>query len=267
MSEITGRSTSRGSLETTPTKNRRIVIGDVHGHYDTLIALLDAISPTSEDEVYFLGDLIDRGPKSAQVVDLVMRNQFNCLRGNHEEMLLDVVGTGEVSIELYQSWLYSGGHATVDSYDSKIPQEHIDWIKNLPLYLDLGDYWLVHAGVDPKIPLAQQCADQFCWIREDFHCCDQAFFENKKIIITGHTITFTLPGVKPGQIAAGKGWLDIETGAYHHNSGWMTAVDLNQHKVYQANTFDGRIRIMPLRKAIAKVDFSKVPSRRIRKRA
>ncbi len=248
------------------TKNRRIVIGDVHGHYDTLLALLDTISPTSEDELYFLGDLIDRGPKSAQVVDLVMRNQFKCLRGNHEEMLLDVVGTGEVSVELYQSWLYSGGHATVDSYDSKIPQDHIDWIKNLPLYLDLGDYWLVHAGVDPRIPLDKQGADQFCWIRDDFHGSDQAFFKNK-LIITGHTITFTLPGVQPGQIAAGKGWLDIETGAYHHNSGWMTALDLNQHKVYQANTFDGRIRIMPLRKAIAKVDATKVLSRKMRKRA
>ena len=247
-------------------KHRRIVIGDVHGHYDTLVALLNSISPRSADQIYFLGDLIDRGPKSAQVVDLVMRNQFNCLRGNHEEMLLDVVGTGEVSIELYQSWLYSGGHATVESYDSKIPQEHIDWIKNLPLYADLGDYWLVHAGVDPNIPLAQQCADQFCWIREDFHTADKAFFKDK-LIITGHTITFTLPGVEPGQIAAGRGWLDIETGAYHHNSGWMTAVDLDQHKVYQANTFDGRIRIMPLRKAIAKVDCSKVTPRKIRKRA
>jgi serine/threonine protein phosphatase 1 len=248
------------------TKNRRIVIGDVHGHYDTLIALLDTIAPNSQDEVYFLGDLIDRGPKSAQVVDLVMRNQFHCLRGNHEEMLLDVVGTGEVSIDLYQSWLYSGGHATVESYDSKIPQEHINWMKELPLYLDLGDFWLVHAGVDPKIPLTQQGADQFCWIRDDFHTANQAFFQNK-LIITGHTITFTLPGVKPGQIAAGKGWLDIETGAYHHHSGWMTAVDLNQHKVYQANSFDGRIRIMPLSKAIAKVDATKIMPRKMRKRA
>ncbi len=248
------------------TKNRRIVIGDVHGHYDTLIALLDSISPNSEDEVYFLGDLIDRGPKSAEVVDLVMRNQFHCLRGNHEEMLLDVVGTGEVSIDLYQSWLLSGGHATVDSYDSKIPQEHINWMKELPLYLDLGDFWLVHAGVDPKLPLTQQGADQFCWIRDDFHTTNKAFFQDK-LIITGHTITFTLPGVKPGQIAAGKGWLDIETGAYHHHSGWMTAVDLNQHKVYQANSFDGRIRIMPLGKAIAKVDATKIVPRRMRKRA
>ncbi|MEL6437861.1 MAG: metallophosphoesterase family protein [Cyanobacteria bacterium J06621_8] len=248
------------------TRNRRIVIGDVHGHYDTLIALLDAISPTSEDDVYFLGDLIDRGPKSAQVVDFVMRSQYKCLRGNHEEMLLDVVGSGEVSVELYQGWLYSGGHSTVDSYNSKIPQEHIDWLKKLPLYLDLGDYWLVHAGIDPRMPLEHQCSEQFCWIREDFHSCDQPFFKNKQIVI-GHTITFTLPGVKAGKIAAGNGWLDIDTGAYHHNSGWLTALELNQQKVYQANTFDGRIRIMPLRKAAAKVDCSKIVPRRMRRRA
>lgn len=251
---------------TNMSQNRRIVIGDVHGHYDTLVALLDTISPTSSDEIYFLGDLIDRGPQSAQVVDLIMRNQYHCLRGNHEEMMLDVVGGPEVSIELYQGWLYSGGHATVASYDSKIPQEHIDWMKSLPLYLDLGDYWLVHAGVHPNIPLQQQSADHFCWIREDFHSSNKAFFQ-KKLIVTGHTITFTLPGVKPGQIAAGPGWLDIETGAYHHNSGWMTALDLNHHKVYQANTHDGRIRILPLKKAIGKVDCSKVASRRMRRRA
>lgn len=246
--------------------HRRIVIGDVHGHYDTLIALIDSISPNSEDEIYFLGDLIDRGPKSAQVVEFVIRNKYKCLRGNHEEMLLDVVGSGEVSVELYQGWLYSGGHATVASYDSKIPQEHIDWMRSLPLYLDLGDVWLVHAGVDPTIPLPEQCSDQFCWIREDFHSIDKPFFSDK-LIITGHTITFTLPGVQPGQIAAGNGWLDIETGAYHHNSGWMTAVDITQQKVYQANALDGRLRIMPLKKAIAPVDSGKIISRRMRKRA
>ena len=247
-------------------QNRRIVIGDVHGHYDTLIALLNSIAPTSSDEIYFLGDLIDRGPKSAQVVDLIMRSRYKCLRGNHEEMMLDVVGTGEVSIELYQGWLYSGGHATVASYDSKIPQEHIDWMKNLPLYYDLGDYWLVHAGVNPNMPLQKQSADEFCWIREDFHSSNKAFFKDK-LIVTGHTITFTFPGVQPGQIAAGKGWLDIETGAYHYNSGWMTALDLDRHKVYQANTHDGRIRILPLSKAIAKVDSSQVASRGMRRRA
>jgi serine/threonine protein phosphatase 1 len=245
---------------------RRIVIGDVHGHYDTLIKLLDSVSPSSEDQIYFLGDLIDRGPRSADVVEFVIQNNYPCLRGNHEEMLLDVVGSGQVSMEMYQGWLYSGGHATVASYNSKIPQEHIDWIKSLPTYLDLGDVWLVHAGIDPELPIEEQTAEQFCWIRDEFHSMAQPYFHDK-LIITGHTITFTLPGVHPGQIAAGPGWLDIETGGYHQNSGWLTGLDVDQGKVYQVNTRDGCLRTMPLKRAIANVDFTQITPRRTRKRA
>ncbi|MDJ0535113.1 MAG: metallophosphoesterase family protein [Xenococcaceae cyanobacterium MO_207.B15] len=245
------------------TNHRRIIIGDVHGHYDTLIALMESISPNTNDQVYFLGDLIDRGPKSAKVVDFVINNQFNCILGNHEKMLLDVVGNGQVSVELYQGWLYSGGHATVASYNSKIPQEHIDWMKGLPLYLDLGDVWLVHAGLSPLMPLSEQNSEQFCWIREEFHSIPEPYFADK-LIITGHTITFTLPGVKPGQIAVGNGWLGIETGAYHHNSGWLTALDVTGNKVYQANTQDGRLRTMPLKRALAGVELNKIRPRKSR---
>lgn len=249
--------------------HRRIVVGDVHGHYDALIKLLDAISPSSEDKVYFLGDLIDRGPRSADVVEFVIQHSYQCLRGNHEEMLLDVVSkgeNGEVSMEMYQSWLYSGGHSTVASYDNKIPQEHVDWIKNLPTYLDLGDIWLVHAGIDPHLPIAVQTSEQFCWIREDFHSMSEPYFQDK-LIISGHTITFTLPGVHPGQIAAGPGWLGIETGAYHQNSGWLTGLDITQGKVYQVNTKTGCLRTVPLKRAIANVDIEQIRSRRGRKRA
>ncbi|ELS03816.1 Calcineurin-like phosphoesterase [Xenococcus sp. PCC 7305] len=245
---------------------RRIVIGDVHGHYETLIALLESVAPNSDDQVYFLGDLIDRGPKSAEVVDFVMKHKYQCLRGNHEEMLLEVVGQGKVTVQLYQGWLHSGGYATVTSYDSKIPQEHIDWMRELPLYLDLGDVWLVHAGLSPHIPLEQQTSEQFCWIREDFHAIPQPYFSDK-LVITGHTITFTFPGVQPGQLAAGNGWLDIETGAYHQNSGWLTALDIDNQKVYQANTQDRRLRIMPLTRAMVKVDISSVRDRRMIRRA
>ncbi len=248
------------------TNHRRIIIGDVHGHYDTLLALMESIAPDASDQIYFLGDLIDRGPKSAQVVDFVMKNQYQCLLGNHEEMLLDVAGSGKVSVDFYQGWLYSGGNATVASYDSKIPQEHIEWMKSLPLYLDLGDIWLVHAGISPKIPLSEQTSEQLCWIRGEFHRIPEPYFPDK-LIITGHTITFTLPGIKPGQIALGNGWLGIETGAYHHNSGWLTALDVTSKKVYQANTKDGRQRTMPLKRALAKVDLDQIRPRKFKQRA
>ena len=65
-------------------EHRRIVIGDVHGHHDGLMTLLEALAPGSDDRVYFLGDLIDRGPKSAQVLDFVQQSPYQTLLGNHE---------------------------------------------------------------------------------------------------------------------------------------------------------------------------------------
>lgn len=71
--------------------NKRLVIGDVHGHYDALSGLFEKIAPDKNDEVYFLGDLIDRGPQSSQVVEFVMNNNYNCIQGNHEIMLINAL--------------------------------------------------------------------------------------------------------------------------------------------------------------------------------
>ena len=145
--------------------NRRIVIGDVHGHYDGLMLLMETIAPSTGDEVYFLGDLIDRGPKSAQVVEFVRSNRYPCVMGNHEQMLLESFPNGQVSGPALQAWLYSGGRATMASYETvESLVEHLDWIRTLPNYLDLGYLWFVHAGVNPNLPIAQQTSQQFCWI-------------------------------------------------------------------------------------------------------
>ncbi|OKH20592.1 serine/threonine protein phosphatase [Hydrococcus rivularis NIES-593] len=245
--------------------HRRIVIGDVHGHYNALISLLDAIAPASDDQVYFLGDLIDRGPHSAKVVDLVLANKYKCLLGNHEQLLLDAVGNGQIVKNVFQAWLYSGGYATLVSYDNNIPQDHLDWMKTLPTYLDLGDIWLVHAGVHPQMPIETQTADHFCWIRDEFHSMTQPYFADK-LIITGHTITFTFPGVKPGQLVSGAGWLDIDTGAYHPNSGWLTGLDITNNKVYQVNAKKGTRRTLPLEKVAVQVEPSVVLSKRAKSR-
>jgi len=241
---------------------RRIVIGDVHGHYDTLMTLLDAIAPTGDDMVYFLGDLIDRGPQSAQVVDFVKQSSYLCLLGNHEQMLIDILGDGEIYGPALQAWLYSGGHSTINSYGEEgVRQDHLDWMRTLPTYIDLGDAWLVHAGVHPRIPLEKQTAEQFCWVRDEFHSIHEPYFPDK-LIITGHTITFTLPGVLPGKIAQGQGWLDIDTGAYHPKSGWMTALDITNAIVYQANVFRRRSRKLPLEEAVTRVEPSQILPRR-----
>jgi serine/threonine protein phosphatase 1 len=236
------------------TSQRRIVIGDVHGQYEGLMTLLTAIAPGSDDQLYFLGDLIDRGPQSAQVIDFVKQNNYPCLLGNHELMLLDVLTSGNASNSTMQAWLYSGGQATIASYqEATIPQEHIDWLTKLPTYIDLGDIWLTHAGVDPFMPLNKQTAEQFCWIREEFHGIEKPYFPDKLIII-GHTITFTFPGVTPGQLVQGNGWLDIDTGAYHPKSGWLTALDVTNNLVYQVNVFKKCVRTLPLQEATVTVD-------------
>ncbi|MBD2101994.1 metallophosphoesterase family protein [Leptolyngbya sp. FACHB-261] len=248
------QSPERGSQLSSP---RRLVIGDVHGHYGGLLALLDLLQLQASDQVYFLGDLIDRGPASAQVVELVMSRGYTCLLGNHEQMCLNAL-YGRPLSNSWQAWLMSGGNDTLDSYGSNgIPRDHLDWLRNLPLYLDLDDVWLVHAGLDPTREIEEQSIQEFCWIREAFHSCTAPYFHDK-LIITGHTITFTLPGVQPGQIAQGQGWLDIDTGAYHPRSGWMTALDLSTGIVYQVNVFLEQRRKLPLSELVATVEPSRI---------
>lgn len=245
---------------------RRIVIGDVHGHYKGLMRLLEIIAPTSDDQVYFLGDLIDRGPQSSQVVDFVKESDYKCVLGNHEQMLLNILTNGHITTPALQAWLYSGGQATVASYQqATIPPEHIEWFKGLPTYIDLGDVWLVHAGVNPSIPLEKQTSDQLCWVREEFQSIDQPYFPDK-LIIVGHTITFTLPDVAPGRLAQGHGWINIDTGAYHPRSGWLTGLDITNSIVYQVNVLKNLLRTLPLEEVLTTVDPLKVRENRQYKR-
>jgi serine/threonine protein phosphatase 1 len=123
--------------------------------------------------------------------------------------------------------------------------------------LDLGNLWLVHAGIDPKLPLNAQTMRQYCWIRDEFHGSTRPYFADK-IIITGHTITSTFAGVKPGQLVAGQGWIDIETGAYHPNSGWLTALDIDNRKVYQVNSHTKESRILPLDEILVKINIGSI---------
>jgi len=240
------------------TSHRRIVIGDVHGYYEGLMKLMEAIAPTSEDQIYFLGDLIDRGPQSAQVVDFVKQNNYSCLLGNHELMLLGILTSTDISASIKQAWLYSGGQATIASYQGGIiPREHFDWLRKLPTYLDLGDIWLAHAGINPSKNVAEQTEEDLCWIREEFHSMEEPYFPNK-LIIVGHTITFTFPGVTPGKLAQGKGWLDIDTGAYHPRSGWLTGFDITHNLVYQAHVFSKLVRTVPLKEAAISINPNKI---------
>ena len=240
---------------------RRIFIGDIHGHYDGLMRLLEAIDPALTDNVFFVGDLIDRGPHSRQVVEYVRKNGHHCVMGNHEQLLLEAFPNGEAHMPAFQGWLYSGGQSTLSSYNSVDELfDHIEWIKGLPFYLDLGDIWLVHAGLNPQRTLAEQTSHEYCWVRDIFHSHQQPYFPDK-LIITGHTITFTLPGIDPGEIARGPGWIDIDTGAYHPKSGWLTALDIDNAMVYQYNVFNNMLRMRPTKEAEAPVIQHKIKQR------
>lgn len=237
----------------------RFVVGDVHGQFDGLMLLMQQANVTANDQVYFLGDLIDRGPQSAAVVDWVITNGHSCIQGNHEQMCLDSFAEPGCSAT-WQGWLINGGARTLESYgEAGMSIEHLLWMENLPLYIDLGDFWLVHAGVDPDMDISAQTASEFCWIREPFHRSSKPYFKDKTIV-TGHTITFVFPGLNTGDIAAGPGWLGIDTGGYHPKSGWLTALDLDRSMIHQANTFTSAVRSLPL--AEATVSVARKKSRR-----
>ncbi|OAB58648.1 serine/threonine protein phosphatase [Phormidium willei BDU 130791] len=242
---------------------RQIVIGDVHGHYDTLVRLLDSLDLKDGDRVDFLGDLIDRGPASYQVVDLIMSHpSYYAIRGNHEEMMLSALVYGQHDDRYFDFWLSGGGDLTLESYpNSGVMYEHLDWLESLPAYRDRGDVWLVHAGVNPHLPIAEQSTQEFCWIRDLFHRQTQPYFPDKLIII-GHTITFTFPGVQSGQLVRGCGWLGIDTGVYTLESGWLTAVDVTEQRVYQANVWQESLRSLPWDDIIISLDPNKVRRRR-----
>lgn len=230
--------------------SRRIFVGDIHGHYAGLMNLLEQVSPNAEDRVYFVGDLIDRGPQSAKVVDYVRHHQHPCVLGNHEQLLLEAFSKNHFNNHTLHAWLYSGGQSTLASYNHSqdLLMEHIEWLRTLPLYLDLDDIWLVHAGVNPALKVTEQTAEECCWIRDAFHNEPFPYFQDK-LIITGHTITFTFPDIQPGQLVEGPGWLDIDTGAYHPKSGWLTALDIDNELVYQVNVFESTHRVRSLEEA------------------
>jgi serine/threonine protein phosphatase 1 len=245
---------------------RRIVIGDVHGHYAGLMRLLEEIAPGAEDRVYFLGDLIDRGPQSYQTIEFVRRSGYACLLGNHEQMMLWAFPDGELYEPCFRAWVASGGEKTIVSYpNAQIAREHLDWLETLPFYLDLGDVWLVHAGVNPKLSPQEQTTRDACWIRHEFHNHPQPYFADK-LIITGHTISFTFPDVPVGHIAAGPGWLDIDTGAYNSKSGWLTGFEIDRQLVYQVNVLSGQVRTLPLSAATSPVNPARIAPRSLNER-
>ncbi len=169
---------------------RRFVIPDIHGCSRTLCALLfDVLKITKEDSVYFLGDLVDRGSRSKEVLDqiILMQNtgyQLFPLRGNHEEMLLRACG----SLDYYRIWMNNGGKETLASFaiedPCELPPAYRKFCAALPCYQELTDCILVHAGFNYLSDDSYNDIEHMLWSRPDES--KPVSYEHKKVI-SGHT--------------------------------------------------------------------------------
>ena len=112
------------------------ILGDVHGCMKTLMALVDKLP--GEKNLAFVGDLIDRGPDSKEVVEYVMSNKFPCVLGNHEDLALYHHGRRPKREGIYDSaiWMRNGGKNTIKSYSGEISKEHLDYFETLPLTME-----------------------------------------------------------------------------------------------------------------------------------
>jgi serine/threonine protein phosphatase 1 len=200
-------------------------IGDIHGCLESLERLLDKINPDiALDRLLFVGDYIDRGPRSKEVVDYVIRlknqappGQVICLKGNHEAMFLDFLAGGPAEM-----FILNGGRATVEQYwgdawvnrdGLALPPDHAQFFQDLELYYETPDYLFVHGGLKPGVPLAEQVEDDLLWIRGEFIASQEDFGRR---VIFGHT-PFKQPLLMPNKIG-------IDTGAVYGN--FLTALKL-----------------------------------------
>ena len=223
---------------------RIYAIGDIHGRADLLdqvLARIDAhlaAHPAVRPVEVFLGDYIDRGPASREVLDrLIARSLVRetvCLRGNHETFVVDFLNDPTILSE----WRNYGGLETLLSYGlvpsvkadpadhAKLaaafglafPESHRRFLSNLKSSFTCGDFFFVHAGVRPGIPLKRQRDEDLLWIREDFLLCEEDF---SKIVVHGHT-PVRQPDIRPNRI-------NIDTGAYA--TGCLTCLKLEDNRI------------------------------------
>ena len=169
-------------------------IGDVHGCADELRLLLNRLPIAPESTVVFLGDYVDRGPRSAEVIDTVLELSQHCnvvaLMGNHEAMFLDYLK--DPTSARAGAFIYNGGSATLASYadargEVNVPEAHLRFLRELRLSYQDESYYFVHAGV-PTIPLRRvderRHRMHMLWMRGRFLTTDYAW---DKIVVHGHT--------------------------------------------------------------------------------
>lgn len=166
-------------------------ISDIHGCKITFEKLLQKIRISKKDELFLLGDYVDRGPDSRGVLDFIFQLQSDgfsviCLMGNHEEMLLQ----SAYDPEMRDMWQRNGGRETLQNFGAKspaeIPQKYRDWMQNLPRYFEFENYLLVHAGLDFRLQNPLSDPGSLIWIRDWYDRMDYDWLAGRKIV-HGHT--------------------------------------------------------------------------------
>ncbi len=225
---------------------RTWVIPDIHGCLLTLRTLAeDLIEIRKEDELIFLGDVIDRGPASKGVIDYIMKLENSgikttVLKGNHEDYMAKVfrdeqsksglrkmLGIKSVS---YKDWLLYGGDTTMQSFDAfnvnAIPESYIKWIESLKYYMQWKDFLIVHAGFNFDKEDIFSDTQAMMWIRE--YKIDREKLGNRKII-HGH-VPVTLDFITQSISSSSFGFIDLDNGVYMNDKpgyGNLLALELN----------------------------------------
>ena len=199
---------------------RIIGISDIHGEYEKLCRVLEKIAPKKDDTLVFMGDYIDRGKKSREVVDKIidMKNVCNCvyLTGSHEYAMLHAKSDEYYN---YLFWNY-GGDATAESYGGfdNIMKVHGNFFNSLKFYYIIGKYLFIHAGVRIGVPLEEQSEEDMVYIRSAFYT-KRHHLPYK--IIFGHT-EFDSPQVQADKIC-------IDTGCGKYKNAPLTAIVIDKN--------------------------------------
>jgi len=210
----------------TTTDGRTLAVGDIHGCHIAWQILQNKLDFNPNDTIVILGDVIDRGPGSKQVIDNLLELQDLCqlifILGNHEEMLLDVLHNGSWK----NAWPGYGGLETLLSYGGRledIPESHLEFIKTGLDYWQTETDIFVHANLNPAADLLRQKNQDLRWEKlkgnEKNHC-------SGKRVICGHTPQSS------GEPWVFEGWVDLDTNCCR--GGWLTCLDVGTNLIYQA---------------------------------
>jgi serine/threonine protein phosphatase 1 len=224
----------------------RYAIGDIHGCLKTFQTLLEQINYSTADELILLGDYVDRGPDSKGVFDHIFHlrekgHNVVCLRGNHEQMLLDVKKDDKGR----KSWLNHGGVQTLMSFDAEtvhdIPNQYIDFMIDLPSFYITEDFIFVHGGLNFKRKDPFQDEYAMLWERAWYNEVNYKWLD-KKIIVHGHTPSTKEDIEDMGKYIKLNQYINLDCGCFvsqrRADMGFLTALNLDTHELYFQKCID-----------------------------